>query len=233
MAYASMAANGSPPKWFEFFLVRDSDTIPYTLSDDELAIILYQRFKFGEYDVMKVDQSAMISVKLKVKPEVDLEKHKTTHAWMVRKGLYVQPMKEVKQEKTIRLSWISSDVTEKQIVDVMQLYGKITKKPVDAKFLIKDNAPEMTKRLRNVFSNDKTMEMVVERNIPSYIKIANKKVKVWYRGQIFSCARCFRSFRDCPGKAVAKVCGDKDPSLKIEFAFLVEICQQGVQSLTG
>ena len=59
--------------------------------------------------------------------------------------------------------------------------------------------------------------MLVERNIPSYIKIQDKKVKVWYRGQVFSCARCYRSFRDCPGRAVAKACQAKNPSLKVEF----------------
>ena len=38
-----------------------------------------------------------------------------------------------------------------------------------------------------------------------------------YRGQIFSCARCFKTVRDCPGKAVAKACQVKDPTLKITF----------------
>ena len=191
MAYAAKASQELPPKWFEFFLVRDAETVPYTLSEEELAKVLYVRFRFGEYDILKIDQSAMKSVKVKVKPDIDLEKHKTTSAWMVRPGLYVQPMKEVKTEKIVRLSWISPETPVEQIVEVMQLFGKVTKMPTDAKFIIKDNADAITKRLRNVYSNDKVLEMIVERNIPSYIKIGEKKVKVWYRGQQFSCARCY------------------------------------------
>ena len=89
--------------------------------------------------------------------------------------------------------------------------------PTDANFVISDKAKEITKRLRNVYSNDRLIEMVVERNIPSYIKIAEKKVKVWYHGQEFSCARCFQSVRHCPGGAVAKACQTKNPNLKVEF----------------
>ena len=212
-----MASHNIQPKWFEFFLVRDSETVPYTLSEEELATVLYKDFRFGEFDVIKVDLSSMKSVKIKVKPQVDLEKHKNSAAFMVRPGLYVQAMKEVKQEKMVRLSWLSDDVTDAQIIEVLELFGKVTKQPTDAKFVIKDNATNLTKRLRNVYSNDKNVEMLIERNIPSYIKIADKKIKVWYRGQIFSCARCFKSVRDCPGKAVAKVCQVKNPSLKIDF----------------
>ena len=171
MAYAAKASQELPPKWFEFFLVRDAETVPYTLSEEELAKVLYVRFRFGEYDILKIDQSAMKSVKVKVKPDIDLEKHKTTSAWMVRPGLYVQPMKEVKTEKIVRLSWISPETPVEQIVEVMQLFGKVTKMPTDAKFIIKDNADAITKRLRNVYSNDKVLEMIVERNIPSYINI--------------------------------------------------------------
>ena len=52
--------------------------------------------------------------------------------------------------------------------------------------------------------------MLVERNIPSYIKIQDKKVKVWYQGQVVQDVTG-------PGRAVAKACQAKDPSLKVEF----------------
>ena len=40
MAYTNVASQVKIPKWLEFFLVQDEDTIPNTLSDDELARIL-------------------------------------------------------------------------------------------------------------------------------------------------------------------------------------------------
>ena len=219
MSYSLRAAQGTQPKWFEFFLARDSETIPFTLNEEELATILYSdtRFGFGEHDVIKVDMSAMKSVKIKVRAEVNLEDHKTTRALQVRAGLYVQPMKEVKQEKIVKLSWLPSDVPDEAIIEVLEMFGKVTRPPMDAKFVIKDNASQFAKRLRNVFSNDKTVEMLIESNIPSYIKIQDRKVKVWYRGQEFTCARCFQSYHQCPGRAVAKTCQSKNPSLKVEF----------------
>ena len=57
---------------------------------------------------------------------------------------------------------------------------------------------------------DKNVEMLVERNIPSYFKIQDKKVKVWYQGQVVQDVTG-------PGRAVAKACQAKDPSLKVEF----------------
>ena len=79
MSYASQAALNTQPKWLEIFLARDNDTVPYTISEDDLAVILYRRFNFGAHDILKVDMSAMKSIKILVRPEVDLEKHKTTH----------------------------------------------------------------------------------------------------------------------------------------------------------
>ena len=93
--------------------------------------------------MIKVDQSAMKSIKIKVKPNIDIDRHKISHQYEVREGLYVQPMKEVKQERIIKLSWVPADVTDKQIIDVHQLFGKVTKPPVDSRFVIKDSAPSL------------------------------------------------------------------------------------------
>ena len=48
--------------------------------------------------------------------------------------------------------------------------------------------------------------MTLDRNIPSFIKIEDKKIRVWYPGQDFSCARCYRSHNHCLGKGRADEC---------------------------
>ena len=73
-----MTTLNTEPKWFEVFLARDDNTVSYTLSKDELAYVLYKLLRIGEYDVLKVDLSPMKSVKVKVKPQVNLENHMTT-----------------------------------------------------------------------------------------------------------------------------------------------------------
>ena len=52
-------------------------------------------------------------------------------------------------------------------------------------------------------------------------------MKVWYRGQEFSCARCFKTVKQCPGNAVASKCQLKDPTLKITFDDYWEIEKAG------
>ena len=105
-----------------------------------------------------------------------MDEHKNTSALEVRAGLYVLPMKEMKQEKLIKLSWLPSDVTNDQVKEVLELFGNVTGEITDLKYQIDDKETALTKRLRNVFCNDRKLEMIVERNIPSYIKIQDRKI---------------------------------------------------------
>ena len=179
MSYRDRLGVDTSPVWLEFHLVRDSENIPYTLSELELAEVIYKRFKFGDHDVLRIDQASMKTVKIQVHHSVDIEKHKNTSQIAVRKGLYVQAMKEVKLDKLVKLSWVPSEASSEQICDVLELFGKVTKKPVSTKFVIKDDADECTKKLRNVISeNDKQVEMLIERNIPSYINKIRDLFKV-------------------------------------------------------
>ena len=59
---------------------------------------------------------------------------------MSRIKKYCHILKEVKQERVIKLSWVPADVTDKQIIEVLELFGTVTKPPTDSKFVIKDSA---------------------------------------------------------------------------------------------
>ena len=161
-SYASRTGQGTGPKWMEMRLHRDNDNIPYTVNNDELAKLLYDRFRFGEFDIIKIDYSAMKVIKVKVRAGVDIEQHKNTSAYSIRPGLWVLPMKEIKQEKRIKLSWLPNEVTNEEITEVLELFGTVTGQATDLKFQIDDRADELTMRLRNVFCNDRKIEMVVE-----------------------------------------------------------------------
>ena len=128
--------------------------------------------RFGEFNVIKVDLSAKKSIKVKVRPEVNLENHKTSANMVIRAGLYLQAMKEVKQENIVRLSWLPSDVSDQQIIETMEMFWRVTKPPTDSKFIMN----ELTKRFRNVFNNDKNVEVLVERNNHT-LKLQTKKSK--------------------------------------------------------
>ena len=126
MSYRDKLNVDTSPKWLEFHLIRDSEKIPYTLSEDELAETLYKRFGFGEFDVLRVDQASMKTIKIQVHHAVDIEKHKPSSQLTIRPGLYVQAMKEVKLEKLVKLSWVPAEATTEQICEVLELFGKVT-----------------------------------------------------------------------------------------------------------
>ena len=84
MSFARTAALNTEPKWLECFLTRDDDTVSYTLSEDDIAYVLYKLLRFGEFDMIKVDLSAMKSLKAKIKPQVNIENQKTTSAMVIK-----------------------------------------------------------------------------------------------------------------------------------------------------
>ena len=77
-SYAGRTGQGAGPTWMELRLYRDNDTIPYTVNNEELAKMLYKRFQFGEFDIVKIDYSAMKSIKIKVRAGVNVENHKNS-----------------------------------------------------------------------------------------------------------------------------------------------------------
>ena len=101
------------------------------MNNDELAKLLYDRFRFGEFDIVKINYSAMKVIKVKVRAGVDIEQHKNTSAYSIRPGLWVLPMKEIKQEKRIKLSWLPNEVTNEGITEVLELFGTVTGQATD------------------------------------------------------------------------------------------------------
>ena len=73
---------------------------------------------------------------------------------------------------------------------------------------------ELTLLLRNIQGTDRQVNMIINKNIPSYISLEGKKIRVWYHGQDYTCARCLKSNRFCKEKAVASKC--KEPKADFE-----------------
>ena len=93
------------------------------------------------------------------------------------------------------MQWVPSELEDEKIMETMSLFGQVMKGPFQTGFEVRDDAPELTQRLKNIKTNNRMLEMVISRNIPSYVKIGAFKIKVVYQGQDFTCARCYKSFK--------------------------------------
>ena len=57
---------------------------------------------------------------------------------------------------------------------------------------------------------ERMVQMILTRNIPSFIIIDNRKARIHYTGQEWTCKRCFLSFKNgCRGSGKADVCEEK------------------------
>ena len=82
-SYAGIA-NSNRMKWVQCFLYRENETIPYTLTQYELADLLFNRLKFKEGDIESVDTQSMRQIKIEVKSSLDIEKHALTSQTEIR-----------------------------------------------------------------------------------------------------------------------------------------------------
>ena len=195
-------------------LFRTIETTPYTLNHDELALLVFKALKLSESDIRSIDTHSMKIVKIEVYAHVNIDNHALTAQYQVRPGLMVQPMKEVKKERWVKLYWVPHDMPESSIKATLSLFGEVMSGPFQTNFEINDKADELTKKLKSIKTNNRVVEMLILRNIPSYIKVENVKIKVVYQGQDFTCARCLKSVKKCKADAKASDC--KEPKRNFE-----------------
>ena len=86
-------------------------------------------------------------------------------------------------------------------------------------YRVKENEKnEYVKLLVGVKKGDRKIRMRVYKNIPSYIIVDGKRVKVTYEGQQKTCVRCNELYKNCPGKGIPEKCeeleGDKVELIK-------------------
>ena len=58
------------------------------------------------------------------------------------------------------------------------------------------------------------VQMILTKNIPSFIIIDGKKAKIHFKGQEWTCKRCFLSFKNgCRGRGVPETCEERGTPL--------------------
>ena len=155
--YASISQNKS--KWINCYLVRDHEGVSFTLSMDEIAELCFKELKLSERDICSIDTHSMKVIKIELNQHVNVQNHLLTAQTMIRDGLYVQAMKEVKRERWIKINWVPHDMSHQAIVEVLESFGRVLQGPYQTNFDVRDDAPDLTKKLRSIKTNNRTVEI--------------------------------------------------------------------------
>lgn len=205
---AAAAAAHSESKWLHLHLHREEKSISFNLTKKEKAILLFRRFKLDPKSVISIESCDFEQIRIELKPHVDIEKLKKSTAIQIRPGLKVQPMKEMKRTTRVKVCWVKLSVPDEEIVKTLEIFGKVEGRVEHLTFDISEEESKDSDlhQLKGIKSGERAVEIELGRNIPSYVKIAGKRARIWYPGQNFTCGRCYKSFKSCPGKADRREC---------------------------
>ena len=189
---------------------RSSDET--NLSKKERANLLFRRLKIPPANVRSFEACNFETIRIELQGDINVEKLKKAEAIQIRPGLKVQPSKELKRTTRVKVCWVEiGEEKDQAILDTLAMFGTVSGAPEYLTYELTDE--EMTQEdvsnLRNIRSRERAVEIEIHQQIPSYVKIAGKRARVWYPGQNFTCGRCYKSFRSCPGKADRAECKRK------------------------
>ena len=158
-SYANISSNKS--KWIACHLVREDESVSFTLSQDEIAYLVFALLKLNESDIVSIDSHSMKVIKIELMQHVNIEKHALTAQTEIREGLFIQAMKEVKRTRWVKINWVPADMEKIDIVKCLENFGQVIQGPFQTNFDVRDNAPALTQRLKAIKTNNRTVEMEI------------------------------------------------------------------------
>ena len=140
-------------------------------------------------------------------------------AFEIREGLRTKPVTVKKKDQWVNIYWTKVDDSDDAIKESLSYFGVFTSSMQHMTYRVKENEKnEYVKLLDRVKKGDRKIRMRVYRNIPSYIIVDGKRVKVTYEGQQKTCVRCNELYKNCPGNGIPEKCeeleGDKVELIK-------------------
>lgn len=218
-------------QWLVLHLHREERSISYNLTKKEKAHLLFRRLKLPADSVKSIESCNFEQLRIELSAEVNVENYKKAEAIYIRPGLKVQPMKELKRTTRVKVCWVEldkdgSNSRDQAIVDCLSMFGKVEGPPKHLMYELTETemADNDMYKLRNVRSGERSLEIEIHMPIPSFVKIAGKRARVWYPGQNYTCGRCYKSYRSCKGKADKAECKRLKGEERDFEEFWSEIC---------
>ena len=197
-SYSQIAKKTANNKVVQVTLVRYRPSINYNLSSLEISKLAYKKLLIPQGGLEFVDDSEFRTLKFYLKPNVDTTKLNLNEAFEIKPGLRTKPVSLDKRDTWINVYWTSVETDNRDIEASLSYFGRVTMIE-HMTYKSKSNDDALLKQLDGVKKGDRRVKIQIHRNIPSYIIIAQRKVKVTYEGQTKTCRRCHSFVEACPG----------------------------------
>ena len=184
------------------------------LTVGEQAKLVYLKMKLPQAGVVKgVHLQNARLLRIQVPKDYDVEPHLLSSEVAIRNGITVLPMIERSRQVEIEVRMVGLNTTDEVIKDSLKYFGQV----LGIQYLpIKLTEAEMADPITRLMAGlengrgERKVQMILQRNIPSYIIIDERKAKIHYPGQEYTCRRCFLSYKaGCRGKGNVEDCESK------------------------
>ena len=225
ISYSNMVKSNSNVYPIEVHLVRYERSIPYNLTDEQKSNLAFNKIGIPKGKLSYIDDSSFRRIDFYVSQDVPKSALNLNTAFELMPGLRTKPVSVKRRETWVNIYWTAVNDDDKDIIDSLSYFGIVTSSVQHMTYRVseKDKNNEALKLLEGVKKGDRKVRMKIHKNIPSYIIIGGKRVKVTFEGQLKTCARCHDIWQDCPGKGVPDKCeelnGPKNELSKIWETF--------------
>ena len=205
-SYSQIAKKTAKSKVIQVTLVRYQQNISYNLSGYEVSKLAHKRLGIPLGGLEFIDDSEFRTLKFYLKPNVDVSKLNLNEAFEVKDGVRTKPVSLDKRDTWVNIYWTSVETDDRDIVKSLSYFGIVTSSIEHMVYKSKSDEDPLAKYLDGVKKGDRRVKMQIHKNIPSYIIIDQKRVKVTYEGQVKTCRRCHRFVNECKGDGDVLIC---------------------------
>ena len=139
-------------------------------------------------------------------PSVDINKFlNKNESYIVKEGVRTTTIRqEGKKDKLIKISGLHPNTKDQAVIKYLAAHGKVNTN----ERVIHHTFPgeQGSSLLAGKLNGERSYFVELNTQMGSYHIIDGEKVSIKYSGQEWSCARCHKFKRDCPGSAVARNC---------------------------
>ena len=191
----------------DIFLERKDNSISFNLKKEELSKLLFKKMKIDPNTVIKVDTSAFRTIHVEFKEDISPESFTELPAFEIRDGLRTKLCRpHHRKDNLVTVSWLDLETPDELVTHIFSHFGTLKSNIQWCKIKQEDDESDDAKLLNNILSGERQFWIELDKPIPSYAFIDQRKVKIFHLGQKRTCARCQKDGENCPGRANAKSC---------------------------
>ena len=188
------------------------------LSVAEQAKLVFVKMAFPHSGVVKgIQLKNARLLKIELPKDYDDEPHLLSYELSIRSGITVLPMIERSRQVEVEVRMIGLDTTDDSIKDSLKYFGEVLSiQPLPIRLTDAELADPITRLMAELErgKGERMVQMILNKNIPSFIIIDDKKAKIHFKGQEWTCKRCFLSFKNgCRGRGVPETCEERGTPL--------------------